>query len=198
MNKTLIALLVLGSIAFGGITIAWSTYNSLNVQEIAVETSWKDSQVWYDTFWKKVQEQAQVTDKYAADFKEAFIGSVGKRYDGKDPAVSLIMEANPTLSPEVYTRLQTTIDAGRTDFAETQRVLLDKQRIYKTTLRSPVAAMLKGLFGFPSEEQGDLRPAKDTDGDGRYTVLDYPIVTSDQTSQAFTTGKADAISVFGK
>jgi len=47
-----------------------------------------------------------------------------------------------------------------------------------------------------TEEQGDLRPANDADGDGRYTVLDYPIVTSDETNKAFQTGKADQIQVF--
>ncbi len=59
--------------------------------------------------------------------------------------------------------------------------------------------MLAGIFGFPHEVYGELRPVKDLDGDGRFTVLDYSTITSEKTEGVFTTGREDeAIDVFGK
>ena len=189
---------VLFLIVSAGSCGAMSAYNGLNAQEKGVTAVWRDSQVQYDTFWKKVKETAQVTDNFKESFRDIFMGSVEKRYEGKDPAFLALQEANPNLSPDLWVQVQRVIESGRNDFAQTQRSLIDRQRRYETSLTDMPAAMYVGFFGFPREVSGEYRPKTDTDGDGRYTVLDYKIVTSDKTQDAFSTGKDEPLNVFGK
>lgn len=172
--------------------------NSAVSQENGIEATWKDSQVQYDAFWKKVKETAQVTDKYAEDFKAVFLGSMDARYEGKDPAFQFIMEANPALPPDSYTRVQDVIETGRNDFARTQRTLVDKQRAYETHIEKFPNSTLAGMLGFPRPVTGEYAPPDDTDGDGKVTVLDYKIVTSAKTQEVFETGREDQpLDVFG-
>lgn len=182
----------------GGCT-ASSTYNSLIGQEKGVSASWSNSQIVYDNFWKKVQEVAQVPESYKDAFKDVLLAPTEARYAGKDPAFLMITEANPQLDPSMYVKVQQVIEAGRNEFAQSQTTLRDRQRAYETNLSTFPNNLLAGVFGFPHEVNGELRPAKDLDGDGKYTVLDYPIVTSDRTQQVFTTGRDnEALDVFGK
>lgn len=196
------AFLVLGALLLTfGLGIAMmigGTYNDLNEQDIGVTAVYRDSQVWYDNFWKKVKETAQVADAYKTDFKDVFIASIEGRYEGKDPAVSFIMEKNPSLDASLYTRIQDVIETGRNEFAQTQRTLVDRQRRYETSLRSFPNTLFVGFLGFPREVNGEWRPTSDRDGDGLYTVLDYPTVTSATTKEAFVTGEADEVDVFGR
>jgi len=192
MKNTLLiggAVVLVMLIAVVGTAIGFN--NNCVGQEKGLEATWKDSQVQYDAFWKKVKETAQVTDKYAADFKEVFLGSMDARYEGKDPAFQFIMEANPALPPESYSRVQDVIETGRNDFARTQRTLVDKQRAYETHIETFPNSMLAGMFGFPKVVTGEYAPPDDIDGDGKVTVLDYKIVTSAKTQEVFATGRED-------
>ena len=193
----LLATLVLFGLV-GGCSLI-STYNGLTGQEQGVTATWRDSQVQYDNFWKKVKEVAQVPETYKDAFKEVFLASVQARYEGKDPAFLMLTESNPALDPSMYVQVQRVIESGRNEFAQTQRSLIDRQRAFSTNLATFPNNVLRGFLGFPHEVNGDLRPAKDADGDGRYTVLDYPVVTSGKTQEVFTTGREDApLDVFGK
>jgi len=183
-------------IAVTGIVVGFN--NSAVSQENGIEATWKDSQVQYDAFWKKVKEVGQVTDRYADDFKAVFLGSMDSRYDGKDPALSFISEANPALPPDSYERLQDVIETGRNDFARTQRTLVDRQRAYETHLEKFPNSTLAGMLGFPRPVVGEYAPPDDTDGDGVVTVLDYRIVTSSKTEDVFREGREDEpLDVFG-
>lgn len=195
-------LMVTAAVVFGLVLIAglmaMGWYNTSVSLEASVKAQWQQNQNNYDKFWKTVKETAQVTDKYAKDFKEVFLGAVQGRYEnGTGQVFAMIQEANPNLSPELYEKVQTVIEAGRTDFMRSQEDLLDKQRRYETHLNSASGALFGSFFSFPKEIMGDLRPPKDKDGDGLYTALDYPIVTSGKTKAAFETGEDEAVQVFG-
>ena len=56
--------------------------------------------------------------------------------------------------------------------------------------------LFASALGFPREVTGRFAPTADLDDDGRKTVLDYPVVTSSQTADAFATGQADALVPF--
>jgi hypothetical protein len=195
MNKFLVPLGLLLAFAGIGSCATVSTYNSLTAQEQGVEATWRDSQVWYDNFWKKVGEVAQVTDRYKKDFREVFQGAIEGRYASDRPA-QFIMESNPSLSPELYVNVQRVIESGRDDFAQTQRTLVDRQRAYSVALKTFPTVLLASTLGFPHDLTGENRPVKDVDGDGRYTVLDFPTVLGGRTRQAFATGEDEALQVF--
>lgn len=202
MSKTATTLAVIAASLMGLVLILGLSVMSYNnncvSQEAGLEATWEDSQVQYDKFWKTVKEQAQVTDKYASDFKAIFLGSIEGRYEGKDPAVQMLMEANPSLDSSMYQQLARTIEAGRNDFARTQRTLVDKKRAYKTTLTKFPGSMVAGSLGYPSEATGKYAPPQDSDGDGRITVLDYESITSGKTQAVFQSGQEDEpLNVFG-
>jgi hypothetical protein len=200
MKAAILIFLSLGLVltCAGGCTVA-STYNGLVGQENGVTATWRDSQVQYDTFWKKVKEVAQVPEAYKDALKEIMLDTTKARYEGKDPAFLMITEANPNLDPSMYVQVQRVIEAGRNDFAQTQRTLVDRQRAFGTNLQTFPNNIVAGVLGFPHEVNGEFRPAKDLDGDGKYTVLDYPTVTSAKTQEVFSTGQDnEAQDVFGK
>ena len=153
----------------------------------------------YDNFWKKVKETAQVTDQYKSDFTKLFVESIEKRYEnGMGKMFAMIKEANPNLDVSVYTKLQTIIEAGRNEFNRGQKDLLDKQRAYRDHLQGNMGTVCTLFMDFPKTQHGDNAPPKDIDGDGKLTVLDYNIVLSATTNEAFKSGEADEVDVFGK
>lgn len=193
-----VAACVFGLVFVGGLAVM-SFNNSCVSQETSLMATWEDSQVQYDKFWKTVKEQAQITDKYAETFKEVFLGSIEGRYEGKDPAVSLIMEANPTLDASMYQQLARTVEAGRNEFSRTQRTLIDKKREYKKTLTQFPGSFFANTLGYPGEVSGKYAPTRDSDSDGKITVLDYETITSGKTQDVFQTGlENEPVDVFGK
>lgn len=202
MNRLMTPVAIVGASVLGILLLTggcvWSFHNNCISQETSLVATWEDSQVQYDTFWKTVKEQAQVTDRYADDFKAVFLASIEGRYAGKDPAVQMLMEANPSLDATMYQQLARTIEAGRHDFARTQRTLIDKKREYKKTLAQFPNDTMASRLGFPSELTGSNAPPMDSDGDGRLTVLDYEAITSQTTQDVFRSGHDDKpLDVFG-
>lgn len=181
--------IVLALLVIGGVSIG--TYNDLVRQEKGITAVWRDSQVQYDAFWKKVKETAQVPEAYKDAFKDVMLSTTAARYAEKDPAFLMLAEANPQLDPAMYVQLQRIIEAGRNDFAQTQRTLVDRQRAFDSQLSTFPANLIVPLFGFPHEVQGEYAPQEDTDGDGLKTVLDYRTVTSGRTHDVFSTGRED-------
>lgn len=200
-NATLAVLLGVVVLAVVVIGMAVGFYNTANSLSQSTVAQWQSNQSRYDGFWKMVKETAQVTDKYKTDFKNIFIGAIEGRYkdNGMGQMFAMIKEENPRLDASLYTKIQQVIEAGRGDFMRSQDDLLDKQRRLGTHLSSATGALFSGFLGLPKEVLGDLRPPRDKDGDGKYTALDYPIVTSGKTKEVFSTGEDNApVDVFGK
>lgn len=201
MNKYVIALglsvVVLGIGIFFAM-VGW--HNDAVAAENGVKAQWKSNQNTYDAFWKKVQEVAQVPSQYKEDFKELLVQETTAKYgaEGSKATVQWFKDRAILLDSSLYHKVQDVIEVGREDFKRSQNMLLDRQRVYTNTLEGWWGDILARHYGFPREVRGDVAPPKDADGDGRLTVLDYPIVTSARTQKAFQTGQDDEISVFGK
>ena len=74
-TPTIIAIVIVTITCITGITIVMSAfgwYDSAVSMETSVKAQYHDNQNRYDSFWKSVQEVAQVQDKYKEDFKEVF------------------------------------------------------------------------------------------------------------------------------
>lgn len=196
-NKTILGIVAAGALLlFGGTVASCASYhNTANRLENSVRAQASQNQNAYDAFWKTIVEMSQVNDAYKEDFKSVLMGGMEARYgkSGSQAVMQWIQEQNPALDPTVYTKLQTAIEAGRTRFANEQELLLDKQRSYRDHLGSVSGGIWAGFTGHPKEVMGTMAPTVDLDGDGRITVLDYPIVTSSRTASAFATGQDDAI-----
>lgn len=200
MNSTSRLMLIGGSaVAIVGLAIFGSYvsfYNTAVSLEKATTAQFMSNKNTYDAMWKTVKEQAQIPDKYKEDFKEVLAADTAAKYEGKNPMMMWSNDRNINLDPSIYTKLMTTIEAGRADFKRGQKELLDKQRAYGYHLESFGGSIWAGMSGFPNELKGERAPNKDMDGDGILTALDYKIVTSKRTEAAFESGEDEAIKVF--
>ena len=200
MKPGLIVAVIAAVFLFGSCAVGFSWYGDAVDLETATTAQYRSNQNEYDSFWKSVTEVAQVPSKYKDDFKDVLIGDTTAKYgaNGSQAAVQWFTDRDVKLDPALYSRVQTVIEAGRNSFKRGQNDLLDRQRRYSSHLRAVTGKLLGGFLGFPSDLAGDLRPPKDIDGDGKYTALDYDIVTSGKTKAAFATGEDEAVDVFGR
>lgn len=167
----------------------------------SVVAQYRDNQNKYDAFWKSVVEVAQIPAQYKEDFKTLVVSETSAKFgpQGSQATMQWFKERNLVLPAEMYTRVQTTIEVGRADFKNGQQSLLDKQRAAKTYYKGSWGSFCRTLGGDWLEDlEGELKPPKDLDGDGRYTVFDYDIVTSARTKAAFATGEDGPVKVFGE
>ena len=192
-----VLVLILGLVGGCG---AMSWYNTgVSLQETTL-AQYRDNQNSYDAMWKKIVETAQVPDKFKEDLKTVLVADNTAKFgpNGSGAAFQWFQERQITLAPELYAQVERVIEAGRNDFKQGQTMLLDKQNRLRTHRKGVFGKVCRGFgFDFLDDIEGEYKPPKDMDGDGRYTVLDYSIVTSARTDNAFKTGQDAAVKVFG-
>lgn len=178
MSRSLVALIAIVVIFCLGGVAACSTFNSFTVQEKNLNAQYLDNQNNYDNFWKRVKETAQVPDQYTEALQKVTKAAIEGRYgaNGSQAVVQMIQEQNPQLDPQLFVKISQLIDSGRTDFEAHQKMLLDKKRIYETSLATFPNNVIAGVMGFP-----------------RIDLAKIGIVTSDETEKAFETKKAGAL-----
>jgi hypothetical protein len=177
-----------------------SWYNTgISLQETTL-AQYRDNQNVYDNMWKKIVETAQVPAQYKEDFKQILVADNTAKFgpDGSQASFQWFKERNITLAPELYLQVQRVIESGRNDFRQGQTMLQDKQFRLRTHRKQIFGAVCRAFgFDFLDDLNGELKPPRDLDGDGGYTVLDYDIVTSSRTKEAFQTGEDAPVKVFG-
>jgi hypothetical protein len=193
-----LVLAVVSALSCWGAGISW--YNDSISLEEGTKAQWKDNQNEYDSFWKKIQEIAQVADKYKDDFKALLVEEDKAKFGegGSKAVMQWFQERQIVLDPQLYRRIQDVIESGRDSFKRSQSELADKQRKYGYHLTSYWGHMWAGHYDMPHVIAGILAPPRDIDGDGKLTVLDYPIVTSAKTKAVFQAGEDnEPVKVFG-
>lgn len=144
--------------------------NAVVAQQKANETS-------FDTCWKIVQQQAQVTDKYKDAFKEIYVGLMeGRHYEKGGSLFKFVMESNPKFDSKLFLKLATSIESQRTVFKRDQQKLIDLKREHDNMLTT-----------IPSSWFVGSRPP-----------VEIKIVTSTKTTEAFNSGKEDDVDLSPK
>lgn len=184
MKNKIILWSVLGTIGFLLLTFVGGIFSfrgkAVNFEE-SIKAQYTQNQNNYDNMWKSFREMAQVTDKYATDLKELYDNAMTGRYgkDGSKAVFQFLQEQNPNLSPETYTRLQSTIEAGRNSFESNQQQLIAIKEQYTKLLRSNGAIIPNAILNYP-----------------KIDLDKYGIVTSEATDKAFQDKKADEVKLF--
>lgn len=176
-------------------------YNDAVSLEESTKAQFSDNKNRYDNFWKKVKEVAQVPDQYKEAFKEVLVAETSAKYgaEGSKAVFQWFQDRQINFDASQYRKVQDVIESGREDFKRSQTELLDKQRKYSVHLKGFWGRFAAGFFDMPSQLSGELAPKKDLDGDGKLTALDYPIVTSTRTNEAFKSGEDnEPVNVFGE
>ena len=171
----IIGIIVLGAVVYFGMSISYKT-KEVELRN-AIVAKQKANEASFDTCWKIVQQQAQVTDSYKESFKEIYKGLMeGRHYEAGGQFMKWIKESNPKFDVKLYVKLANSIEAQRTRFMKDQEDLLAIKQQHDNLLDSPVSGF------FLSGKQ----------------KVDVKIVTSGKTQEAFNTGKEDDINVFQK
>lgn len=180
MGKVAAILGVIGIVVVGVLVFVFMSihYKTREVElRNAVVAKQKANETSFDTCWKIVQQQAQVTESYKDSFKDIFKGLMeGRHYEAGGQFMKFITEANPKFDIKLFVKLANSIEAQRTRFMRDQQDLLAIKQEHDNLLDSPVSGF------FLSGKQ----------------KIDVQIVTSTKTQEAFKTGKEDDIDVMPK
>lgn len=155
-----------------GVSISNSEVRLRN--EIAAQQ--KANEAVYDTMWKIIQQEAEVSDQYQKKFYEGFGKIIGSRYEKErgGALLSMITEANPKFDTGLFAKLMRSIEGQRTVFLQNQKRLLDLKAEHDNVRAT-----------FPGSLICGGRPA-----------IEVVIITSQKTDDAFKKGKDDDTNLF--
>lgn len=162
-----------------GMTVIWgvgvsNTEIELRKQAMAQEL---DNQNIYQKVWTVIKQKAEVTDKYATDFKDVYGNLMEERYEGdkdNNPAFKWIQEQHPQFSVEMYKTLTDSIEGLRAEFARVQSRLIDIKREHDVLRQRFPSTLIVG----------------DRD------ELEITIVTSAKTKKVFIDGEENNVDIF--
>lgn len=178
MKNFLIVFAIIGVILGGIVFSVWQTsvqYQNADVSKLSqIVGEQKACEAEFDNCWKQISQTYQVAQQYSQDFKDLYMGIANARYSGKNPMLSLITEANPSLSPDLYKNVQAIITDSRNRFTSEQKKLIDMAQQYDSWRGQ---YFCKLYLGAPGPTQ----------------MSKIKIVTSTKTDAAFSTGKDDDI-----
>lgn len=184
MNKTL--LVTAAVIALIGGTCITSYISAANYGKRAtkqIEAQHEDMQNVLSSYSLKIKEAAQIPDMYIEDLKEVYTGVMEGRYgeNGSKAMFQWIQEQNPTVDSSLYVKLQQIIEAGRTEFKNSQTKLLDMKRAYETNVGYVWTGFWMGLAGYSEDD-----------------VEQYKIIKAENVRQAFESGTDSVLNIGGK
>ena len=164
---------ILLALIVAGIGSYVSNANYGNRAEKQITAAWENNENILGQYSLKIAEMAQVPDMQRDDLKEVYRAAMEGRYgeDGSRATFQWLQEQNPQLSPEVYTRLQQTMVAGRNEFRVAQTELIDLKRGYETNLGYVWKGFWLRLAGYP-----------------KLDLNKYQAITSEYAQEAFKTG----------
>lgn len=168
------SLLLLAAVAWG--TTAYINYSNKWAQLTAqYEAQERVDEVIYDEVWKTIQQEANISDRYAEEFENIYVNVMDARYnDGGGQLMLWITEQNPNFTPELHHRLITIIENKRAQFTENQTKLINiHAELVKLTTTIPSSWFLGGRH---------LKAPR--------------IITSTRTGEAFRTGTDNDTSLF--
>lgn len=171
-----VCLALIAMLVFIGVTTALLTvgaYNQGNKFEQQIKAVYENNKNVLSQYSQKVLEASQVTEMHRDDIVKVTQAAISGRYgkDGSKAVFQAIREANPTLDPALYRKLQQIIEGGRDSFQDNQTKLIDVKRSYETALGSFPRGFFMHLVGYP-----------------KIDLDKYSIVTTSYSDQAFAAG----------
>lgn len=165
--------LVIAIVALCGVSYV-SAYNRGNVMEKGIIAAYESNKNVLSTYSQKVVEAAQVTGMMRDDIVKITREAIGNRYGekGSQAVFQAIREQNPQVSEKLYLNVQQIVDSGREEFKVKQDVLIDKKRVYSTSLDFFWSGTWLHIAGYP-----------------KINLDDYKVIITDSIEQTFKTGK---------
>ena len=130
----------------------------------------------------KVKSSGFTVQNYSKTFIKGIEANIKRYANDKNLLMKWVQESQAqSPNPEIWTKLQDTIEAGYTEFEASQRDKIDRVRIYRTYTKVFPNVIFANMFGFPTKKATD--------------IMDKIISTKD-TKKTFTTGEMDSVNPF--
>jgi hypothetical protein len=176
-----VGLAAVGAIAMVAVVIVASYVSAANMgnrMEKQLDAQYVQNQNVLGQYTLKIQEAVQVPTMYKDDLKEVLTKAMQGRYgaDGSKAVFNWIKENNLSFDSSLYTKVQQMIEAGRNEFANEQRRMIDVKRAYETELGTVWTGFWMGLAGYPKLDLSKYKP-----------------VVAGDTAQVFERGTQDPI-----
>lgn len=149
--------------------------------ESQLEATYDNNRQILGQYTLKVKEAASVPTMATEDLQKVMQSALEGRYgeNGSGAVMQWIKESYPgQVDPELYRKLQSIIEAGRTEFKDNQTKLLDQKRVYTNNLGYVWSGFWLKLAGYP-----------------KVNLDKYRVVTSAQAEKAFETGVDTPVSL---
>lgn len=172
--------ILIAMVAFIVLVVGFFATNYINAAnygataEAGIKAQYTQNQNVLGQYTQKVQEVAQVPGMMRDDLSKVTKDAIQGRYgaDGSKAVFQMIKEQNPTLDSKAYLKIQQIIEAGRDDFQNEQKKLIDLKRSYETNLNYFMKGFFMRMAGYP-----------------KINLDDYKVITNDYTQNAFKAGK---------
>lgn len=156
-------------------------YFSYNNQEVALrkqaEAQRGKVEGVFDTMWKTISQQAQVSEAYKDAFKDIYPDLIAGRYSqGDGSLMKWIQEANPNFDTSLYKTLMQTIEVQRLQFQKSQERMLDIIREHDTLCET-----YPGKWFISNT-----------------TPIEYTVISSSKSKMTMETGMDDNVELFKK
>lgn len=181
MKKTPVSYIVAGLalfLALVGAVSAGTFYNRCIALEAGIKAERTEARNRHSQMRTEIVESAGVNNQYRADVLRAFDRVVVARQGTTNEVLRAISEANPSINPETYTRVQRTIERRRAEFHNTQISLTDRGREYRAYVNSVPGAWWNTFFHFPRiniDEETRIVTTEETENAFRPGGHDTPI-----------------------
>jgi hypothetical protein len=153
MNKTLIALLIVGLTIILGVVSLFgygiSVFNTANTLKITYEAKISSNEADFDNMRKTIGQTTQVSKAQMDKLKEIYVQYADARTsDAAGAVMNWVQESVPNVDSTTFNNLQNIIVAGRNGWTARQRELVDISREYNALLVKFPSNILLGTFGF--------------------------------------------------
>jgi hypothetical protein len=179
MAKVIVAAVAVGAVALIGIigVLMYFSYSNAEVRlRNQITAKQRANTAVFDTCWKIIQQQCQISNQYKDGFKEIYTGLMeGRHYEKGGALMKFITEANPSFDVKLYEKVANSIEGQRMSFLRAQEELIDLKREHDN-----VRTLFPGCIFV-----------------GGRPEIDIKIVTSTKTDETFNTGKEDDVSLPG-
>jgi hypothetical protein len=177
-KSVVVGLLIVGVIVLvvGGSMIG--TLNAERQVKNAVVAQAGRNELMYDTMWKTIKGKAQISDKYAAQFKDVFSAIMSDNKSREGGALAkFVTESNPEFDSSLLKDLSQTVEALRREFMNEQGKSLRLKNEWDNYYSNIGSGMVLSMAG-------------------REQDVEILIVTSAKTKHVFESGEDNDVNVF--
>jgi hypothetical protein len=146
---------------------------------VAITKQVEANQNSYDTMWKIIKQKAQIPEKYSEDFKKVYPDLMSARHQNGGLLAKFVTEANPNYDISLLKDLMASIEAERHAFQSRQDKLVDLSGQHEGLIHRFPSKLVLQVFG-------------------NTTPVEYTLISSGKTKDAFSTGMDEPDPVFSK